>query len=165
MAVSGPPLSQPVSWNPPAPYVNGYVYTTGPLALGSSCNAPILDIKNTTAAPIVIFYEDLLTPNTQGLANRQIIAPKGHILISNFLPTQAPERQAHLRIEDIFGNVQSYVFVHDLEAGYSFEPVSEESTRCGLRLRSSSSAFVPEFCGCRQPRWKGNVYLSYNVVS
>ena len=110
------------------PYVNGYVYPSGALALGSRCFAPVVEIKNTLPLPVLLSYESRLVQLGAAedvLANRQILAPKSSTLITNLQPS-LPDAPSHIRVEDASGNLECFLLEHDLEGGYGVRHLREE---------------------------------------
>lgn len=103
-------------------YVNGYIYTAGPLALGSQCVAPTIELRNTMCSPVCVFYESRVELGMDTLANRQVVPPKGHCLITNLYPT-LPGALSKIRVEDMVGNMECFVLEHNLEAGYDVFPL------------------------------------------
>ena len=133
------------------PYVNGYVYTSGALALGSQCVAPTIELTNSLSSPIFVFYESRVNPDVDALANRQVVPPKGHCIITNFYPS-SPPALSKLRVEDMFGNVEAFVLAHDPERGYDVHPLHHYEggdawrRACSvLSLELSRDPYSPQF--------------------
>ena len=151
-------------------YVNGYVYTDGPLAPGSHCVAPTIELRNTMNSPVFVFYESRVEIGMDALANRQVVPPKGHCLITNLFPS-LPEALSKIRIEDMFGNMECFVLEHNLESGYDVFPLhhyeggSAWRRPCSaLSLELSRSPFMPQFCGCAIPNWGNTVIVPLRLA-
>ena len=145
-------------------YMNGYIYTDGPLAPGSQCVAPTIEVRNSTSSPVIVFYESRVDLGMDALANRQVVPPKACCIITNLYPSQ-PGVLSKIRVEDMFGNMECFVLEHNLEAGYDVVPLHHyeggEAWRrpCpALSLELQRSPYSPQFCGCSVPSW-GNTII------
>ena len=162
-----PGRSQPVTCAPQNPFVNGYIYPSGPYALGSTCVAPILEIRNPANIPIVIFYESRVPLEEEALANRQVVPARGFCLVSGLLPS-LPQLPSKIRVEDAAGNMENFVLTHTPEGGYdvtAFDYFEGCSRRCpaGLDLRLAGDPYTLQVCGCKAPRWTGDVLVPLRV--
>lgn len=165
-----PPLSVTVPWCPQEPYVNGYVYTSGPLALGSHCWAPLIEIRNGLCVPAVVYYESRVGEEEDSLCNRQVLPPKGLALLTGLLPS-LPGFPSKLRVEDADGNVAAFTLEHSPTYGYYMAPAEEPGYAApngpricgGVELEGNAQPYVPRFCGCQAPAWKDTVLVPLRI--
>jgi hypothetical protein len=153
------PRSATVGGEPDA-YVNGYTYTSGPLAPGSQCVAPTVEVRNSMSSPVLVFYESRVDPGMDTLANRQVVPPRGYCIITNLYPS-LPGAPSKIRVEDMFGNVECFVLEHNLEAGYDVFPLhhyDDGGARRGpcpvLSLELRRNPY-----GCSVPSWGNTVIV------
>ena len=148
----------------PNPYVGGYVYTNGPLALGSSCVTPLLEIRNALCGPLVVWYESGVETGEEALANRQVLPAKSHCLLTGLFPS-APDALSKIRLEDLDGNTECWVLEHDLTHGYDVAPLhayesgQRRRERPTLDLRLARAPYAPQFQGCSTPAWGSTVIV------
>ena len=168
-ATAFPSLSVTVPWCPQEPYVNGYVYTSGALAPGSQCWAPLVEVRNGLCVPAVLYYESRVPEDETALCNRQVLAPKGHALLTGLLPS-LPGFPSKIRVEDADGHVQAFTLQHSPTYGYYVAPADEcayeapNGPRRGcIELEGSAEPYVPRFCGCRAPYWKDTVIVPLRI--
>ena len=151
-------------------YVDGYVYTNGPLAPGSACVAPLIELRNSLSEPVVVFYESRVDLGMDALANRQVIPGKGHCLITGLFPS-LPGALSKLRVEDLFGNMECWVLEHHLEQGYDVYPLHSYEGGENYRRRKIPALnvelcrvpYAPQFCGCNVPSWSNTVIVPIRV--
>ncbi len=166
---ASPPLSVTVPWCPQEPYVNGYVYTSGPLAPGSHCWAPLVEVRNGLCVPVVIYHESRVGEEEESLCNRQVVPPKGYVLLTGLFPS-LPGFPSKIRIEDADGHVQTFTLEHSPTYGYFVAPIEERryvapnGPLCSaVELESHGEPFVPRFCGCQAPAWKETVIVPLRI--
>jgi len=152
-------------------YVDGYVYPSGPLAPGSSCVAPLVEIRNTLCEPVVVFYESRVEIGMDALANRQVIPGKGVCLITGLFPS-FPNELSKIRVEDLHGNMECFVLEHSLTHGYDVFPLHHYEGGQGywrrhlcpaLDLEVARDPYAPQFCGCNVPSWGQTVIVPLRV--
>ena len=153
----------------PNPYINGYVYPDGPFALGSTCAAPIIEVRNVLCCPVTVSWGMNLELGQDCVHNQQVIPPKGFALIAGLLPSAGP-RLSKIHVEDSKGRIESYVFVHSPEWGYDLMPLAEcegGAQYCqrpsALQLSVSRQPFAPSFAGCGLPSWWQTVIVPMTV--
>lgn len=149
--------------------MNGYVYTSGALAPGSQGWAPLVEVRNGLCVPAVLYYESRVPEEATTLCNRQVLAPKGHALLTGLLPSQ-PGFPSKICIEDADGHKQAFTLEHSPTYGYYVAPLDEcayeapNGPRCGsIELQGSAEPYVPCFCGCRAPSWKDTVIVPLRI--
>lgn len=152
----------------PNPYIQGIVYSDGGLAPGSSCSAPILEIRNTLCEAVAVFYESGVCAGFDALANRQIVPAKGTVLLMNVRPTTGHEDLGKITIQDDCERSASFLLVHDAVHGYDVQPAHHVEGsgiyRCrSLKLNVYKDPFVLNFCGCSQPLWGDNVLVPLRI--
>ena len=152
----------------PEPYVNGYVYPAGPLALGSECVAPIIEIRNSLCCPVTVTYES--REGCGACANHQTVRPKSFCLIVGLLPS-LPTCASTIHVVDTCGNAEDFVLIHSPIYGYDVVPLvdyEEGKVRCrkrpALDLHVCKDPYALAFCGCHAPSWGGNVLLPLRVT-
>ncbi len=169
-----PPLATTLGCVPDI-FVNGYVYPSGPLAPGSTCVAPLVEVRNQLCEPVVVFYESRVEDCEEALANRQVIPPKARCLITGMLPS-LPGRPSKFFLEDLQGRSTAYVLTHDPSGGYGVASLREfrgETSRarrhpwqgagCGLRLSLRHDAYSLQLCGCHGGDWEPTVVVPLRV--
>ena len=153
---------------PRDPYVNGYVYPSGPLALGSARNAPIIEVRNSLSSPVTLVYEGNSPQRAGALCSRQAVSGRGFCLIAGLLPSNG-DFVSTIHVEDTLGNAESFAFEHDPTNGYTVRPIDAVNGAgkryvASLDLRSAGEPFALTMSGCCTPRWAGNIVVPLRVA-
>lgn len=146
-------------------YMNGYIYPGGPLAPGSSCFAPILEITNASCEVMTVRYASRVDCDTpDALVNNTVVPPRAFILITGLLPS-IPGAPSKIFVEDSCGGGECYTLEHDLEQGYCICPFGDASiaSHC-LKLHVVKDPYPPHFCGCQVPSWGNTVIVPARIV-
>jgi hypothetical protein len=139
----------------------GNVYCAGPFALGSACAPPILEVHNTTQAPVLLCY-GRVPEHCEALESCVRIEPRAFALVAGLRPSDDCH-EARLRVEADCG-VASFLLVHSPSRGYDVLPLDEGRYRARLRLELRSDPFAPQFCG-RAPAWGSDVLVPLRVAT
>jgi hypothetical protein len=160
----------------PQPYVNGYVYSNGQLAVGAPCVAPLLEITNGLCEPVTVSWINRVVFNDEDAAalfaeaqNSVVVGPGELTLLTNFYPSLAFERSV-LLLQTFSSGLDVYVFNFSADQGYYLKPVPQHwvlggaapplqpqlvgdvfAQRTTLLQRD---AYSPTFCGNLQPKWR-----------
>lgn len=144
-------------------YVNGYVYTDGPFAVGSRCFSPILEIYNSCNDVIRVKYasQDNASAKIDDFENCLVIPSKRYALLTGLMPSSV-DVVSKISVEDTCGNVECYTLEHDPVGGYYLCCV-DDSAESNLKLRIARTPYAPQFCGCNVPMWKDTVIVPIKV--
>ena len=153
----------------PQLYFHGYDYSTGLLAVGAPCVAPILELVNKLPEELRISWlnrtligDDVLQDGTAVQFSNTITVGTGELaLITNFYASAGFYRSI-LCLETASSGRDLYVFNFSAEAGYYLSSLVKPC--CDIVLEGplvpySKSlveypSFAPQFCGSQKPKWK-----------
>jgi hypothetical protein len=150
----------------PQLYFHGYDYSTGVLAVGAPCVAPILEVLNKLPEELRISWlnrsligDDVLQDAAQ-FCNAVVAGPGELALITNFYASAGFYRSI-LCLETASSGRDLYIFNFSADAGYYLRRLTRPC--CGVPegplMPYSKSlveypSFAPQFCGSQKPRWK-----------
>lgn len=173
----------------PQVYFHGYDYSTGTLAAGAPCVAPILELTNKLPEEIRVAWlnrtligDDVLLADQasacSGFQNHLVVGVNELTLITNFYASSGFYR-SFLRIESASSGVDHYVFNFTADAGYYFKRLprfcyapcqipSSCPEECGAscfftKALAERDAFAPCFRGGQLPKWKDCVIFPISV--
>jgi hypothetical protein len=153
----------------PQLYFHGYDQSTGVLAVGAPCVAPILEISNRLPEELRISWlnrsligdEALLNGDATQVCNSIVLGIGEHALVTNLYASAGCHRSV-LCLESASSGRDVYFLNFSAEAGYylcSFARacgVVPEASLCSYsKALVEYPSFAPQFCGAQQPRWKG----------
>jgi hypothetical protein len=155
-------------------YFHGYDYSTGVLAAGAPCVAPLLELTNKLPEELHVSWlnrtligDDVLGADPAVLGsyfcNRVVVGVGELTIITNFYASAGFYRSI-LRLETASSGVDYFVMNFSAEAGYYLlrlpqvcgPPSPSEACLCDPYSKSlvEFTPFAPSFCGSRVPRWR-----------
>jgi hypothetical protein len=154
-------------------YFNGYDYSTGVLAAGAPCVAPILELTNKLPEVLHVSWlnrsligDDAFSadPETLGgcaFVNRIVLGVGELTLVTNFYASAGFYRSI-LRLETASSGVEYYLFNFSAEAGYYLTRLPQECCApidpcvCDpySKILEEYTPFSPCFRGGKLPKWK-----------
>jgi len=161
----------------PLVYYHGYDYSTGILAVGAPCVAPILELTNKLPEELHVSWQsrtligddalvsDPAAPGSD-FSNRIILGVGELTLITNFY-ARAGFYRSILRLETASSGVDYYVLNFSAEAGYYLTWLQNLYCACPCedahaydvyaKALDEHPPFSPSFAGSQRPVWGGCV--------
>jgi len=155
-------------------YFHGYDYSTGELAAGASCVAPMLELTNKLPEELHVSWlnrtvigDDVLGSDPALLGchfcNRVVVGVGELTIITNFYASAGFYRSI-LRLETASSGVDYFVLNFSAEAGYYLvrlpqvcgSPCPAEPCACDFYSKAlvEYTPFSPRFSGSQVPKWK-----------
>jgi hypothetical protein len=157
------------------PYMHGFVYSDGLLALGAPCVAPVLEVTNCLREPITVFwvnrtvFDDDAAGALFATANRAVLLPGELALATNLYASLGAQRSV-LMVASETGGFNMFTLHFAEEKGYFLLPVprhwqtSAQTTGAALVTSTDvdlprivllqSPPYLPRFQDTARPKWR-----------
>ena len=161
------------------PYVNGYLYSNGQIAVGAPCVPVILELANRLPEPLVaswvnraLFADDLFSAVPDGFfPNSIVLVPGETSLLANLFASVGCARTL-LRLQSSSSGADFYVLNFSADRGYFFAQVPNGCGQAACpapvpcpfsKALAQGAAYAPAFAGSHKPRWQHCLLLPTQV--
>jgi len=152
-------------------YFHGYDYSTGVLAAGAPCVAPILELTNRLPEELRVSWlnrtaigDDALFADETQFCNSIVVGAGELALVTNFYASAGFYRSV-LALETASSGRDLFVFNFSGEAGYYLRRLARPDCGCPEAEGAAPAVayskalleypgYAPSFCGSQQPKWK-----------